>query len=128
MNIEATQHAQEPYAGFGLTKVQEAHRLVNGAINIVSGEQTVPLTLADISATVALTKDAKQCLEQILGHDGPDSARTAAHAVMPRIARAIELLEALGQVPDPSVVGPLADELNVALDHLEETLGAADWE
>ena len=112
-----------PFAGYHLHALQEAHTAVNRAFTAANfGEQT------RIQDALAFTRDAHRRLQDAVAHDGPDAALAAAHAVLPRITRAVELLAALEADAAPERVRQLLDEYTAALDRLEETMDAAGWD
>jgi hypothetical protein len=104
--------------------VERAHGAINAAYNALAtdGEQTrVP---QDARLARDYVEEACTELRPAGGHDGADAATAAARAVLPRLERALQLLEELMVAPDTAHVAPLLDELGIAMDHVEQALAA----
>ncbi len=109
--------------------IEAAHASVNAAFNAIAMDRTsAPPTAKDVELARDYVTEARQAIVDLAGHDGPDDAALAARAVMPRLDRAMAILDELGQSHDPRLVQPLLDELGIAMDHAEAALGAVGWD
>lgn len=118
----------EPITAVTLSRVETAHGSINAAYNALALDRTRDPLDADVKLARGYLNDARTHLTPGEGHDGQDDALAAARAVMPRLDRAMQLLDELEVSKDPAHVAPLLDELGIAMDHVEQTLAAVGRE
>lgn len=114
----------------GMAYIEAAHASVNAAFNAIAVDRApaAPPAPKDVDLARDYVTEARQAIIGLAGHDGPDDAALAARAVLPRLDRAMAILDELGQSRDPLLVQPLLDELGIAMDHAEAALGAVGWD
>lgn len=107
--------------------VERAHASLNAAFNAIAMDRDVDPIAPDVELARGYIAEARGFLQPGGGHDGHDDAATAARAVLPRLERALQLLDELAVAGDPVHVTPLLDELGIAMDHVETALAAVGW-
>ncbi len=111
-----------------MAHIEAAHASVNAAFNALAMDRTTAALPRDVKLARGYVGEARLALTELAGHDGQDDAAAAARAVLPRLDRAMAILDELGQSHDPRLVQPLLDELGIAMDHAEAALGAVGWD
>ena len=114
-----------PHEGFHMYAIAQAHTAINRAWTAATPGITNGMRPTDV---LAFTRDAHARLQDAVAHEGPDDALTAAHAVLPRVTRAVELLAALGGDLSEAHVNEVLREFATVMDQLEATLDAAGWD
>jgi hypothetical protein len=101
--------------------VERAHAATNSAYNALSDA-------SDLTLARSYVTEARGELAPLAGHDGPDDAGAAARAVLPRLDRALTLLDSIGAARDQQHLVPLLDQLGQAMDSLESVLAGVGWD
>lgn len=112
----------------GMGEVERAHSSMNAAFGALTSRSGVPVATHDVTLARAYVGDAHASIAIVAGTDGPHDAAIAAREMLPRLERAIAILDQLGQAHDHRLVQPLLDELGIAMDHAEAALAAVGWE
>ena len=123
MNIEAVSPTTR-----GLAGLQAAHGSMNAAYNALAMDRDKDPIGQDIDLARGYVREATQAIATAGGNDGLTDAMHASRAVLPRLERALMLLDALGMTPDPAHVATLLDEIGTAMTHVEEVLAGAGWD
>jgi hypothetical protein len=108
--------------------IERAHASLNAAYNAIATDRLPETLVRDCGLARDYVTEARQELQPASGHDGPDGALAAARAVLPRLERALQLLDELQTTHDVEHVAPLLDELGIAMDHVEQALGSVGWD
>ncbi len=121
--------AAPPFKGYHLSVIQDAHAAVNQAIGAVTPQGSTPVSAEAIKDSLDFIRSAEHRLTESLTYDGPTDALHAMRETLPRLGRAITLLEGLhsGSPTGPGIA-PLLDEFNGTMDLLEHTLASAGWD
>jgi hypothetical protein len=109
-------------------RVERAHASLNAAYNAIATDRVPETLVRDCGFARDYLAEAHRELQPGSGHDGPDGAAAAARSVLPRLERALQLLDELQTTSDVQHVAPLLDELGIAMDHVEQVLGAVGWD
>jgi hypothetical protein len=104
--------------------VERAHGALNAAFNALATEGETTRMPHDVRLAKGYVQEAVTELHPAAGHDGADAALAAARAVLPRLERALQLLDELMVTTDPAHLAPLLDEIGIAMDHVEQALAA----
>ncbi len=123
MRLEALQPV-----GVDMAHVEQAHAALNAAYNAVAVDRRPATLVRDTNLARGYVHEARIALTPTTGHDGRDEAAKAARAVLPRLERALQMLDVLAATRDPLHVEPLLDELGIAMDHVEAALAAVGWD
>lgn len=109
--------------------LEEAHAGLNAAYNALAVDLLEERLAADAALARDYVAEARAALAGGLAGQRPaGEAAAAARAVLPRLERALMLLDRLCAAPDPLHVAPVLDELGLAMDHVERALGAVGWD
>ena len=118
----------ETMSPVSMGNVERAHSAMNAAYNTLAVDTTRDTIPENVNLARGYLSEARGELVPGAGHEGPCEAAVAARAVLPRIERAFQLLDALGASRDPHHVAPLLDEIGIAMDHVEAALAAIGWD
>lgn len=120
---------KEPYAGWAIYQLDEVRDDLNAALSeLVHVKEGIMPTPDVMERQLKLVTKARTQIEGVLGHDATADALQAAHAVLPHMTRATELLHALRQPSTPADYMPLVDNLGAAMDQIEALLGAVGFD
>ena len=107
---------------------ERAHGALNAAYNALAVDRDKDPIAPDVRLARGYVTEAQRELAPATGHDGAEDALAAARAVLPRLDRALQLLDELAVTQDIMHVTPLLDELGIAMDHVEQALAAVGWD
>lgn len=111
-----------------MARIEQVHATLNAAYNAIAMDRETDPVARDVVLARGYVSEARATLVPAGGSDGQEDAAVAARTVLPRLDRALQLLDELEVSKDPAHVAPLLDELGIAMDHVEQALAAVGWE
>ena len=118
----------DPTTNVSMGDVSRAHESLNAAYAAIATDRVPDRLPEDVVLARGYVREATQAIATAGGNDGLTDAMHASRAVLPRLERALMLLDALGMTPDPAHVATLLDEIGTAMTHVEEVLAGAGWD
>lgn len=118
----------EPVTNVTLRGVEATHSALNAAFNALALDRESDDLSTDTALARGYVSEARTYLVAGHGNDGQDDALTAARFILPRLDRALQLLDELEVTKDAMHITPLLDEIGIAMDHVEQTLTAAGYD
>lgn len=120
---------KEPYSGWAVYRLDDVRSDLNAVMSELSHVQPGSMPSEEVLVRqLKLVTQARTRVEDVLGHDATADALAAAHAVLPRVTRATELLHTLQQPTAAADLAPLLDDLGAAMDQIEAMLAAAGFD